>query len=85
MPKGKPVTNSPNIADAYLYVKVSDRRVVVNVTNFNDVDLIDVAFRISGPGVTFTRKSSPRSIPADGSAAAVYPSLVSRRGTLRRE
>ncbi|KAF5572340.1 xylanase A, partial [Fusarium pseudocircinatum] len=70
--KRRPVTNDPNIADAYLDVKVSDGRVVVNVTNYNDVDFRDVAFRISGPGVTFKRKSTPRSIPADSSAAAVY-------------
>ncbi|EWG54989.1 hypothetical protein FVEG_13062 [Fusarium verticillioides 7600] len=70
--QGRPVTNDPDIADAYLDVKVSDGRVVVNVTNFDDVDFRDVVFRISGPGVMFTRESTPRSIPADGSAAAVY-------------
>ncbi|KAG9495574.1 hypothetical protein J7337_013824 [Fusarium musae] len=70
--QGRPVTNDPDIADAYLDVKVSDGHVVVNVTNFDDVDFRDVVFRISGPGVMFTRKSTPRSIPADGSAAAVY-------------
>ncbi|KAF5980167.1 xylanase A [Fusarium coicis] len=70
--QGRPVTNDPDIADAYLDVKVSDGRVVVNVTNFDDVDFRDVVFRISGPGVMFTRKSTPRSIPAGGSAAAVY-------------
>ncbi|KAF4338051.1 xylanase A [Fusarium beomiforme] len=69
---GRPVTNSPDIPDSYLDVQVSAGHVVVNVTNFDDVGFRDVVFRISGPGVTFTEKSSPSSIPADGSAKAVY-------------
>ncbi|KAF5567280.1 xylanase A [Fusarium napiforme] len=78
--KGRPVTNDPDIGDAYLDVKVSDGLVVVNVTNFDDVDFRDVVFRISGPGVAFTRKSTPRSIPADSSAAAVYTFSGSPKG-----
>ncbi|KAF5695155.1 hypothetical protein FDENT_598 [Fusarium denticulatum] len=35
--KGRSVTNDADIANAYLDVKVSDGRVVVNVTNFDDV------------------------------------------------
>ncbi|KAF5558121.1 xylanase A [Fusarium mexicanum] len=53
--KGRPVTNDPDIADAYLDFKVSDRHVAVNVTNFDDLDFKDVIFHISGPGVTFTK------------------------------
>lgn len=79
--KGRPVTNDPNIADAYLDVKVSDRHVVVNVTNFDDLDFRDVVFRISGRGITFTRKFTPHSIPADGSAAAVYTFSGSPKGS----
>ncbi|RKL27473.1 hypothetical protein BFJ72_g13060 [Fusarium proliferatum] len=78
--KGRPITNDPNIADAYLDVKVSDGHVVVNVTNFDDWDFRDVVFRISGRGITFTRKFTPHSIPADGSAAAVYTFSGSPKG-----
>ncbi|SPJ78647.1 uncharacterized protein FTOL_07037 [Fusarium torulosum] len=49
----RPFTNCPNIADSYLYVQVSDGRVFVNRTNFDDVDFTNVASRISGPGVIF--------------------------------
>lgn len=78
--KGRPITNDPNISDAYLDVKVSDGHVVVNVTNFDDWDFRDVVFRISGRGITFTRKFTPHSIPADGSAAAVYTFSGSPKG-----
>ncbi|KAG5753800.1 hypothetical protein H9Q69_002840 [Fusarium xylarioides] len=57
--KGRPVTNDPDIADAYLDIKVGDRLVVVNVTNFDDFDFRGVVFRILGPGVTFKRKVYP--------------------------
>ncbi|KAF5963254.1 hypothetical protein FBULB1_13516 [Fusarium bulbicola] len=58
--KGRPVTSDPDIADAYLDFKVSDRHVAVYVTNFDDLDFKDVIFHISGPGVTFTKRSIPR-------------------------
>lgn len=50
--KGRPITNDPNIADAYLDVKVSDGHVVVNVTSCDDWDFRDVVFRISGRGIS---------------------------------
>ncbi|CAG7561055.1 unnamed protein product [Fusarium equiseti] len=78
--KGRPVTNDPDIADVYLGVKVRDGLVALNVTNFDDVDLKDVLFRIVGPGVKFKERSSPSSIPADGSAMAVYVFSGSPRG-----
>ncbi|WZH47151.1 LOW QUALITY PROTEIN: pectin lyase fold/virulence factor [Fusarium acuminatum] len=78
--EARPVTNSPNIADSYLDVQVGGGRVVVNVTNFDDVDFTDVVFRISGPGVVFEEESIPDSIPADGSAAAVYTVSGSQEG-----
>ncbi|KAF9780341.1 hypothetical protein IL306_000626 [Fusarium sp. DS 682] len=78
--EGRPVTNCPDIADSYLDIKVNDGRVVINMTNFDDVDFSDVVFRVSGPGVTFTEESSPRSIPADGSATAVYTFSGSPKG-----
>ncbi|KIL84666.1 hypothetical protein FAVG1_12193 [Fusarium avenaceum] len=78
--KARPVTNSPSIADSYLDVQVSGGRVIVNLTNFDDVDLTDVVFRISGPGVVFEEESVPASIPADGSAAAVYTFSGSQEG-----
>jgi hypothetical protein len=78
--EARPVTNCPNIADSYLDVQVSDGRVVVNVTNFDDVDFTNVVFRISGPGVIFKEEHIPGSIPADGSAAAVYTFSGSQEG-----
>ncbi|KAF4437396.1 hypothetical protein F53441_13073 [Fusarium austroafricanum] len=78
--KGGPVTNSPDVADGYLNVQVSRGRVVVNVTNFDDVDFTDVVFRLWGPGVIFKGVSSPRSIPADGSVVAVYTFSGSPKG-----
>ncbi|UZP36734.1 hypothetical protein NXS19_004550 [Fusarium pseudograminearum] len=70
--KGRPVTNDPDITDVYLDIKVSDGLVALNVTNFDDVDFKDVVFHIASPGVTFKKRSSPMSIPADSSATAVY-------------
>lgn len=78
--EARPVTNSPNIADSYLDVQVSSDRVVVNLTNFDDVGFTDVVFSISGPGVVFEEESIPDSIPADGSAAAVYTVSGSHEG-----
>lgn len=78
--KGRPVTNNPDVADAYLDVKVSVGRVIVNVTNFDDVAFKDVFFRISSPGITFTKRSAPHSIPADGSAAAIFTFSGSPKG-----
>lgn len=78
--KGRPVTNNPDIADVYLGVKVRDGIVALNVANFDDVDFKDVLFRIVGPGVKFKERSSPSSIPADGSAMAVYVFSGSPRG-----
>lgn len=70
--KGRPVTNDPDITDVYLDIKVSDGLVALNVTNFDDVDFKDVVFHIASPYVTFKKRSSPMSIPADSSATAVY-------------
>ncbi|KAJ4016159.1 hypothetical protein NW766_004349 [Fusarium irregulare] len=78
--KGRPVTNDPDIADAYLSVKVSDEIVALNLTNFDDVDFKDVIFRIAGPGVAFENRSSPTSIPADGLATALYAFSGSPKG-----
>ena len=78
--KGRPVTNAPDIADAYLSVKISDEIVALNLTNFDDVDFKDVFFRIAGPGVAFENRSSPTSIPADGSAMAVFAFSGSPKG-----
>ncbi|KAJ4137157.1 hypothetical protein NW768_002738 [Fusarium equiseti] len=78
--KGRPVTNDPNIADVYLDIQISDGLVALNVTNFDDVDFKDVVFRISSPGVTFTKRCSPISVPADSSAIAVYAFSGSPKG-----
>lgn len=80
--KGRPVTNDPDIADAYLSVKLSDGIVALNLTNFDDVDFKDVVFRIAGPGVAFEERYSPTSLPADGSATAVYAFSGSPKGNV---
>jgi hypothetical protein len=66
------VTDCPNIAASYLDIQVSGGRVVVNVTNFDDVNFTDVVFRMSGPGIIFRERPLPGSILADGSAIAAY-------------
>ncbi|RGP81162.1 xylanase a [Fusarium longipes] len=76
----RPVTNSPNIADGHLNVRVDRGRIFVNVTNFDDVDFTDVSFHLSGVGVNFQEDYSPSSIPADGSAMAVFTFSGSPKG-----
>ncbi|KAH7002921.1 pectin lyase fold/virulence factor [Fusarium venenatum] len=70
--KTKPVTNCPDIADGHLDVQINRGRVFVNVTNFDDVDFVDVSFHLSGVGVIFKEEYSPSLIPADDYAMAVY-------------
>jgi hypothetical protein len=70
---GRPVSNDPSLADAFIAVERADaRQVNVNLTNFDDVDLDSVTFQASTGGNDLKPLRVPRIIPRNSFAVAIY-------------
>lgn len=70
---GRPVSNNDNLADGYLSLGPgNDGTLAVNLTNFDDVDLTDLSFKVSAEDAVVDPIDVPTSVLADSFAVATY-------------
>ncbi|KAI8622924.1 pectin lyase-like protein [Xylariaceae sp. FL1651] len=69
---GRPVSNNPNLADAYLSIGMQGSNLAINVTNFDDLSLDNVSFKVTAQGATISAINTPSTVPGATSATATY-------------
>ncbi|KAI3318055.1 pectin lyase-like protein [Xylariaceae sp. AK1471] len=69
---GRPVSNNPNLPDAYLSIGMQGSNLAINLTNFDDISFSGVSFKVTAQGATLSSINMPSTIPGAASVAATF-------------